>query len=297
MMLSRGTRILGELFPGLADELAAAGAPVVDGSDASRFYLQVGEHVLCRTGRFEDPAAITMRLASRPLLETVVRRTVRAIENVTILDGHDVVEPIMTGDRVTAVRVVERESGAESVLDADLTVDATGRAARTPAFLEAHGYARPTEQSYPVNLSYSSQFFRVPHGSIDEKVVAIGPTLENSTGGGLLIYENDMVILTMIGVAGHRLPTELDGVMALAADHLPPQITAALRAAEPMEGVSAHHYPRKRVAPLREVGPLSQRISRRRRRRLQLQPGVRPGHGLGSVASKDVAQLPGRDDQ
>ena len=243
MMLSRGTRILGELFPGLPDELAAAGAPVLDGSDPSRFYLRVGEHVLCRTGQFADPGAITMRLASRPLLETVIRRRVRAIENVTVLDGRDVVEPIMAGDRVSAVRVVDRASAAESVLDADLTVDSTGRSARTPAFLEAHGYERPTEQSYPVGLTYSSQFFRVPPGSIAETVAVIGPTLERSTGGGLLVYENDTVILTMIGVAGRRLPTDLPGLMELAADLLPAQITTALRAAEPIAGVSTQHYP------------------------------------------------------
>ena len=243
MMLSRGTRIIGELFPGLADELATAGAPTIDGSDPSRFYVRVGEHVLCQTGPFVDPAAITMRMASRPLLESHVRRRVRAIENVTVLDGHDVVEPIMGGDRVSGVRVVDRESGADSVLDADLTVDATGRAARTPAFLEAHGYERPTEQSYAVGLTYASQFFRVPRDAIGEKVVVIAPTLERATGGGLLAYENDTVILTMIGVVGHPLPTEPDGLMALAADLLPPQITAALRAAEPIDEMSSQHYP------------------------------------------------------
>jgi hypothetical protein len=119
MMLSRGSCILAELFPGLIDDLAAAGAPVLDGTDPSQFYVRVGEHVLCRSGEFANPDAITMQLASRPLLETHIRRRVRAIENVTALDGHDVVEPIMAVDRVSAVRVVERESGQESVLDAD----------------------------------------------------------------------------------------------------------------------------------------------------------------------------------
>ncbi|WP_197739971.1 FAD-dependent monooxygenase [Mycolicibacterium sp. P9-64] len=243
MMLSRGIRIVGELFPGLTDELAAAGVPVVDGSDASRFYLQVGEHLLCRTGGFTDPAAITMHLASRPLLETAIRRRVRAIENVTVLDGHDVVGPIMAGDRVHAVRVIDRESGAERTLDADLTVDATGRAARTPAFLEAHGYERPAEKSYPVGLTYSSQFFRVPPGAITERVAAIGPTLERSTGGGLLAYENDTVILTMIGVAGQRLPADLPGLLEMATALLPAEMAAALRDAEPIDGVSSQHYP------------------------------------------------------
>ena len=36
--LSRGLQVLGELFPGLLDELAAAGAVVVDDGDLSDFY-------------------------------------------------------------------------------------------------------------------------------------------------------------------------------------------------------------------------------------------------------------------
>jgi hypothetical protein len=58
------------------------------------------------------------------------------------------------------------------------------------------------EQSYAVNLNYSSHFFRMPHGVIAEKVAVIGPTLQRSTGAGLLAYENDMMILTLIGVDG-----------------------------------------------------------------------------------------------
>jgi len=39
-------------------------------------------------------------LLSRPLLESQLRRRVRAIDEVEILDGHDVVEPVQR-DRVT----------------------------------------------------------------------------------------------------------------------------------------------------------------------------------------------------
>ncbi len=46
-------------------------------------------------------------------------------------------------NRVTGVRVVNRASGAERQLTADLVVDAMGRGAHTPAFLESLGYGRP----------------------------------------------------------------------------------------------------------------------------------------------------------
>ncbi|MDT5230500.1 MAG: hypothetical protein QOI39_1000, partial [Mycobacterium sp.] len=42
--LSRGTQVIGELFPGLLDELVAAGAIVVDDGDLPRGSLRVEPH-------------------------------------------------------------------------------------------------------------------------------------------------------------------------------------------------------------------------------------------------------------
>lgn len=243
-LMSRGSRALGQLLPGLSDDLTAAGAGYVDGTDPSVAYMRVGDHVLARSGEYTNPQGVSTYLASRPLLETLIRRRVRAIENVTVLDGHEAIEPTVDQpDRVTAVRVASRETGAEQLLDADLVVNATGRSARTPAFLEAQGYGRPVEQRYVVNLNYTSQFFRVPEGLLSEKTAMVAPIVERLTGVGLLCYENGIVVLTLIGVAGEKLPGDLPDVMALAAALLPPHITSALRAAEPVGPVSAQNYP------------------------------------------------------
>ncbi|WP_319453030.1 MULTISPECIES: 2-polyprenyl-6-methoxyphenol hydroxylase-like oxidoreductase [unclassified Mycobacterium] len=244
MMLSPGSTYADELFPGLLDELAAAGAHLPDPTDPSPLYLRFGAHELCRTGRFTSPDQIVILLASRPLLEHHVRRRVSQLENVTFQDGHDVVEPIVgPPDRVSAVRIVDRATGETQVLETDLLVDATGRSARTPAFLEGHGYDRPVDQKYAVNLSYSSQFFRIPVGALTDKVAVVAPTLERPSGAGMLAYEDDTAILTLIGIAGHELPTDLTGVLAFAADLLPAHYMAALRAAEPLGDVSAARYP------------------------------------------------------
>lgn len=243
-LMSRGSRALDQLLPTLSEDLAASGAGYIDGSDLSVVYMRVADHVLARTGRFTNPRGIYAYLASRPLLETLVRRQVRAIENVTVLDGHEAIEPTvdLAGD-VTGIRVANLGSGIEHQLDADLVVTATGRSARTPAFLETRGYGRPTEQRYTVNLNYASQFFRVPIGLLREKTVLVAPTIERQTGAGLLAYETGVVILTLIGVAGEKLPRDLVGVMASAAELLPPHITNALRASEPLGSVRAQNYP------------------------------------------------------
>jgi 2-polyprenyl-6-methoxyphenol hydroxylase-like FAD-dependent oxidoreductase len=243
-LLRRGSLVLEELLPGLFDELVASGANVIDGTDASVIRAQVGDHLLSRSGTFADPDSLLTHVASRPLLEAHVRRRVRALPNVAFLENHDAVEPVLGhADRVTAARVVDRATSQERSLEADIVVDATGRSARTPAFLEMHGYPGPPEQKYAVGLSYSSQFFRVPDGALVEKMVLTAPTLDRPTGAGLLAYEHGTVILTLIGIAGHRLPTDLPGMMALVAELLPDSITDALHAAEPLGNVTAQHYP------------------------------------------------------
>ena len=243
-LMSRGSQILGDMFPGLFDELATEGANVVEGIDPSRIYMRFGEHLLMQSGEVRTADDFIAHLASRPLLEARVRRRVRAIANVTLLDGHELTEPVLAEPgRVNAVRVADRASGEERVLNADLVVDATGQSARIPALLDDWGYDRPVEQRYAVDLRYTSQLFRVPQALLPELIVLVGPTLERQTGAGLLALEKNTVILTIIGVAGKRLPTDRPAVMAFADDLLPPHITAALRASEPLGDVTARHYP------------------------------------------------------
>lgn len=143
--LGRGVQALVELFPGLLGELATAGAVVMDDGDLSRMYGRVGRYEFKRSGTLADPSPLTLCLASRPFLEFHVRRRVKALRNVTFLDGHDVVEPVAAAGGIAGVRTLKRDSGFERVLTAGLVVDATGRATRTPAFLAGLGYGRPTE--------------------------------------------------------------------------------------------------------------------------------------------------------
>lgn len=240
-LLSTGSKTLGQLFPGLLDELVTAGATVLE--NETPVYVRVGRHELYRSAELVDPASLVLYQPSRPFLESHVRRRVRVIENVRILDGHDVIEPI--ADRahgVTGARVVNRVTGKETVLDAELVVDATGRSARTPPFLDNLGYERPVEQRYPAHVSYSSQFLRIPAGMIGEKSISVGPMPERPIGVGVLAYEHDTWILTLFGVDS-ELPEDLAGIIECAAQFAPPFLIAALRAGEPLGAVSAQRYP------------------------------------------------------
>jgi 2-polyprenyl-6-methoxyphenol hydroxylase-like FAD-dependent oxidoreductase len=237
--LSRGCQLLDQFFPGLNAELVEAGANVVDDGDLSRVYTRLGAYQMNRSEKFADPAALVFYLASRPFVEFHVRRRVAALDNVKLFDGHDVTEPtVIARHRITGVLLVNRDTGERSTLNADLVVDAMGRAARTPAFLDKLGYGRPEELRSAATWAYSSQLLRIPDGAITEKMLLI----ESGKGlprAGLLAYEDDTWILTL----GRRAadgdpPTNLAGMLALAEQCLPRSIVTGLRSAQPLNNVA-----------------------------------------------------------
>src|ERR1700730_14400829 len=127
VLLARGAQILDELFPGFLDELVANGAPVWDDGELSKLHLSFGGHDILRSGKVaKEPRALAIHMPSRPFLECHVRRRLPAIRNVPILSGHEVVDLAATPDRrrVTGVRVVSRNDGAERELTADVVMDA-----------------------------------------------------------------------------------------------------------------------------------------------------------------------------
>ncbi|OBA87747.1 hypothetical protein A5662_25700 [Mycobacteriaceae bacterium 1482268.1] len=241
---SGGSQVLGRLFPGLLDELVNAGAEAWDDGDLSRICFHFGGYVFKNSGRFADPAASAMYLASRPFLETHVRRRVQALGNVSILDGHDAVAPVADQpDRVTGVRVVNRETNHATVLSAQLVVDAMGRGAFTPAFLDSLGFGRPAERRSNTRVVYASQLMRIPPGAVTEKLTLAVPGRGQPTGGGILVCENDTVIITVSGVDGSQPPTDLRGMLDAAAQFAPASVLSALHAGTPVGDVAIYHYP------------------------------------------------------
>ena len=243
-LLRRGGQIIDELFPGFLDELVAAGTPVIADGDLSKIWMSVRGHQLVRVGMARDRQAMTMYIPSRPLLECHVRRRLSAIPNVTILGGLDAAEMTSTsdGNSVTGVRVIDRDSGAERKLTADLVVDAMGRGAHTPAFLESLGYGRPVEDHIVMRTCYASQQLRIPPGTV-EQLVGISAAPGRPTGMFLLGYENDTWMFTVFGMVGHEPPGDLTGMLSFAQEYGPAHVLAAVRAAEPLGEVTRHRMP------------------------------------------------------
>ena len=245
VLLARGAQIFDELFPGFLSELVADGAPVWDDGELSKLHLSFGGHDILRSGKVvKEPKALAIHMPSRPFLECHVRRRLQAMRNVTILSGHEVTEVTATPDRarVTGVRVVDRDS-TERGLTADVVMDAMGRGAHTPALLERLGFGRPVEDHVVMHTNYVSQLLRIPHGTLTEMLVDIGPAPDRPAGMFLSGYENDTWMFTVFGMAGHQPPPDLAGMLSFAQDYCPNHLIAAMRAAEPVSEVAHHHMP------------------------------------------------------
>lgn len=232
--LTRGTGILDELFPGILDDLAGAGATVIENPDLSGRYARIGRHELNRTGRLADPAALAVYSASRPFVEFHVRQRVDKLGNVAFLDGHDALEPTHDSGVVTGVRVTNRRNRLTQPLHADLVVDARGRAARTAEFLAGHGFGSVPQHRLDANWGYSSQLLRIPPGRLRDRMVFVNqgrpaPVLL------LVAYERDTWMLAIARRGDHGgPPSDFTAMLAAARQVLPAEIMAGLRDAKPV---------------------------------------------------------------
>ncbi len=245
-VLGRCTQVLDELFPGFVDELTAMGVGSWDDGDLSKLWMSAGGHEATRSGKAPDAPAIYF--PSRPLLEWNVRRRVKAIANVSFLEGHDVLGLTATPerDRVTGARVVDRPAESETTLAADLVVDATGRGSRTPVFLEELGYGRPPEDELTVQLAYACQLLRITPGAVKEHMIALFPEPGRPKMFGLVGNENDTWMFGVGTLAGVEPPSRPADMLEFAADFAPAHVLEAIRTAEPLGEVVHHRVPSNR---------------------------------------------------
>ncbi len=239
LLMARGAQELETHFPGLLDDMVAAGVPILENRPDCIHFGAAG-HVLGTTRQLRDE--FTAYVPSRPQLEWQIRRRAAAIANVDIVRA-GIAEPTFDADRqrVTGVRLDTGEA-----IPADLVVDAAGRGTRLPVWLEQWGFDRPPEDSVDVGIAYATHQLRIPDGLITEKVVVAGASHNQLRGLGMLCYEDGTWGLTTFGVAKVEPPHDFAGMCALADEVVPPHIAAAIRKGEPIGEVAFHKYPASR---------------------------------------------------
>jgi hypothetical protein len=212
VLLARGAQIIGELLPGLLDDLVAGGVPVV--RDFAEMRFSPGGHPLRLQGH---PAQAATYQASRPYLEGQVRTRVGALPTVEIVDRCEVVGLVTTAvrDHVTGVRIRRGAVDVEETLRADLVLDATGRGGRATAWLAAIGYDQPPQEQLTIHLRYATRHLRLRPGALPgQKFVAVGAEPGRPTGSVLFAEEQGRWVLTLIGYDGHHPPSDPEGFLA-----------------------------------------------------------------------------------
>ena len=237
LLMARGAQEFDGLFPGLLDDMVAAGVPILENRPDCIHFGAAG-HVLGTQHRLQDE--FTAYVPSRPHLEWQIRRRVLDIENVTLL--HEAVdEPVFDGTRVTGVK-----TGDGATVDADLVVDATGRGTRLPVWLEQWGFERPREDTVDVGIGYATHQVRIPDGLLEEKVVVAGASRTQPCGLGMLYYEDGNWGVTTFGTGKVPPPNDFDAMCALADEILPPHVSSALRRGQTLGPIALHKYPASR---------------------------------------------------
>jgi 2-polyprenyl-6-methoxyphenol hydroxylase-like FAD-dependent oxidoreductase len=221
------------MFPGLTDELVAAGALRVGFNVDARFVL--AGHPMVRS----DTGASDIQ-TTRPMLEGAVRAKVAELPGVRLAPGCDVVGPVFEDGRVTGVKVTR--DGAEEVLAADLVVDAMGRTGRARAWLAALGLPTPAEDRIDVDMMYASRLVR-PATPFKDKLVLVGPVPGRPTGFAFAAQEHGQWMVTQVGMAGDHPPTDEAGFLAFLKRSAPPDVQDAVVASEPLTEIRTHRFP------------------------------------------------------
>ncbi|WP_157107022.1 NAD(P)/FAD-dependent oxidoreductase [Nocardia arthritidis] len=231
-LLDRGRTIIDDLFPGFTGELTARGATRAEALVGTRWYVG---------GLRAAPAAtgLTSLIATRPLLESVLRERVSAMSGVRLVAG---TARGLIGDRrgVRAVSV-SGDAGVETHAT-DLVIDATGRGSRASVWLTALGAEPPEEQRLEVDLGYASLFYRRIEGQLDGQASVIISTGANGRGGGAVRVEGDRWHVTLAGILGDHPPTDPDGFTRFAATLAAPDILDLITRSEPLGDAVAHRF-------------------------------------------------------
>lgn len=240
-LVARGHQILEGHFPGLTEQLIAAGVRPGDFNGDIRWYIDGARLRPSHSGLLSVPA-------TRPVLEEHVRRRVQDLPNVRFLERHDIVGLATTADgaAVTGARVQARDGTRPEVLEADLVIDTTGRGSRTPVWLAELGYPRPEEEHVKIGLAYTTRHYRLdedPFGS--DLAIIPAPTPQHPRGAFFYRVPGDdgRVELSLTGMLGDHPPADPEGFLAFARTLPVPQIYEAVRDAEPVDDPVTFRFP------------------------------------------------------
>lgn len=234
VLLEAGRATLEDLFPGYGEALISAGGLLVDGASDFK-YFDEGGYVA------DGPTRQLMYFASRPLIESILRRRVADLDGVRIRSDCHFIDYLDDDGGTNLDGVVIRGDGTEQEkIRADLVVDATGRTSRTPKWLENNGYASPDLAEVYIDLVYCSILIERP---ADDRRVLYAPLSPPRTRGGAAFpIEGNRWLVNLHGIHGDHPPTDIAGYSAFAAS-LPTSDLTRLLDEHPLVSEDIERYP------------------------------------------------------
>ncbi len=204
LLLTRGLMALDELFPGFTQEYIDAGAVRIDFGHECE-WLAFGKW------RPQYEPSLVSYSASRPLLENIIRRRINANGKICIQQDTEVIDLIGTSaaNAITGVRVRSRDGKqTESVYEAALIVDASGRGSHTQEWLQQLGYDCPEHTIVNAFPGYASRIYERPDG-FKGQFIYIQPSPPHQTRGAILFpLEGNRVHVGLVGMAKDYPPTD-----------------------------------------------------------------------------------------
>ncbi|MCO8275510.1 FAD-dependent monooxygenase [Actinoplanes sp. TRM 88003] len=237
-LTARGAAGLEALFPGFLDELTAAGAPRADALADYHYYLDGRKLATASAGT-------PNYLATRPLIESLIRRRTASLSNVVITDSTEVAGLLAVDGRVNGVRVRPAPGKpAERNVDADLVVDAAGRGSRAVTWLSEMGYPAPEETVVRTNVVYVTRHFKQePDQPGGRQAVVSGAYPANPRSGAAVRQEDGQIAVFLAGMLGDEPPTDDEGMLAFASTLAAPEIAELLRTAVPIDDAAKMRNP------------------------------------------------------
>jgi 2-polyprenyl-6-methoxyphenol hydroxylase-like FAD-dependent oxidoreductase len=240
-LLARGRRELETLFPGFDQAMLARGALDLDfGLDFAALRIPGWAP--------REPSSLRLLFASRSLIDAVLRDFLRRHSNVAFLERSEAVELLAAGSArgdAAVVRGVEvrPRDGGRLALEADLVVDASGRASKVASWLRALGLQPPRETVVDSFAGYSTRWYRMPDAARWPQewwwkgiwIDAAPP--EHLSAGVLFPVEGRRWIATVASAGRRYPPSDEVGFREWIERLRSPLMAEALRLAEPISPV------------------------------------------------------------
>jgi 2-polyprenyl-6-methoxyphenol hydroxylase-like FAD-dependent oxidoreductase len=235
-ILKRGLVELENLFPGFSSEFERNGAVSIN------FGKNVDWFAFGRWRPRYEPGLESLS-SSRPLLESTIRQRMQGNPKLCFMNETEVtgLQTDKTNSKVIGIKTRSRAARQiEDVIEADLIIDASGRASHGAEWLQAMGYPGveiTTINSFP---GYASAVFDRPQG-LDCTTMYIQPVPPDIKRGAIFLpLEGNQIHVCLIGMGKDYPPTDEEGFMNFLASLPEKRLYEMLKGTQPVTPITGY---------------------------------------------------------